>query len=131
MIPGLKLPFFYLRKARKGNKMALERMKPALKILFIIGLIIAIWLIASDWLTPSPKRVPTQSITQRSRVKRVRFRPTVTVGSAGGSKVDRYNPELKPGVARNASLAARVGGARRLAHLSLLEATSASSSEEA
>lgn len=63
-------------------------------------------------------------------VKRVRFRPTVQVASAGGTRQDRFNPELRPGLARNSELAAQVGGARRLAYLSLMDAGSSASSEE-
>ena len=111
--------------------------KYTLKIVFILGLILVLWLIVERWLGDDLRpEIATTTIKganqQRLRVhsKHVRFRPTVNVVPAGGSKSDRYNPALRPGVARNSSLAARVGGGRRLAQLSLLEAASSTSSEE-
>ena len=51
--------------------------------------------------------------------KKVRFFPTVNVSDAGGCKADRFNPDLRQCVARNSRLASQVGGARKLAYLSL------------
>lgn len=60
--------------------------------------------------------------------KHVQFGTDVKIGTAGGRKFDRYNPDLKSCVQRNAELATKVGGAKRLAELSLLEAEDSSSS---
>lgn len=112
-----------------------------LRLLFIVVLTGLVYFVVTEWWAhPRSHRAPdnrTISIPRPSIQgrKQVRFRPTVTVASAGGVKSDRFNPDLRSGVARNANLAARVGGARRLAQLSLLEAASSSassaSSEEA
>lgn len=107
-----------------------------MKIIFIVGFIALFYMMVTEWFDQSNphqhQRAPPQYIKQlmnqrRQIKKQVRFRPTVRVTSAGGRKTDRFNPEFRPTVARNTNLAARVGGARKLAHLSLLEAASASS----
>jgi hypothetical protein len=51
--------------------------------------------------------------------KRVTFNQTVTYHDAGGTKQDRFNPELHETVLRNSMLAKQVGGAKKLAAKSL------------
>lgn len=110
-----------------------QQVRTLIKIAFILGGIALVCLMVSTWTTPSPSPeddVPQLPKSRNAGVKRVRFRPTVKVAAAGGTRQDRFNPDLRSGVARNAELAARVGGARRLAYLSLMDAGSSASSEE-
>ena len=67
----------------------------------------------------------SQTSDQTKKTMRVRFKPTVQVGFAGGSKVDRFNPSYRSFLSRNTNMASQVGGARELAKLTLLEASSA------
>lgn len=109
--------------------MGFEKYKGLLKIAFILGVIILLCLIVFNQARSAETAQSSKTTTTITR-KQVRFRPTVKIAAAGGAKKDRFNPEFRPGVARNTGLAARVGGARRLAYLSLLEAGSSSTSSE-
>lgn len=60
--------------------------------------------------------------------KHVKFGSNVKIANAGGYKKDRYNPDLRNCVQRNAELALRVGGAKKLAEMTLQEAEESSSS---
>ena len=103
--------------------------KKIVKIALIaIGIALALGLLSSlacEQRRPRRPEPPKQS--QQKKKKQVRFQNVVRVVSAGGQKADRYNPTFRPGVTRNSHLARNVGGARRLAQLSLLEAAAASS----
>jgi hypothetical protein len=60
--------------------------------------------------------------------KHVKFGSNVKIANAGGYKKDRYNPDLRSCVQRNAELALLVGGAKKLAEMTLQEAEESSSS---
>ena len=93
-----------------------------LQILLIVSLVLCVWLVTASWFavnalqSPLSRKEPTK--------KQVRFNPIVKITSAGGYKKDRYNPDLRETVARNAQLAASVGSAKKLADMSLLESKS-------
>ncbi len=87
------------------------------QILLIVAIILSIWIVTEPWFT-KPRIVTTKPPDKN----RVRFEPEVRITSAGGKKKDRYNPDLRTTVSKNAQLAASVGGAKRLAEISLMEA---------
>jgi hypothetical protein len=67
-------------------------------------------------------KVRQRQIVEYKQPKKVYFQSFVQVANAGGSKSDRFNPDLRECVQRNARLAAAVGGAKKLAEISLHEA---------
>lgn len=95
-----------------------------MSIPLIVLLLIGILLIL---LYPSKHSQQTcaKSVEQRSKKKkkRVTFNSQVKVLNAGGTKTDRYNPDLRPCVARNSALAMQAGGAKYLAQISLSAAS--------
>lgn len=70
--------------------------------------------------TLSPQ--PPSLAAPNNEKKHVNFNSTVRVFNAGGCKGDRFNPDLRDCVQRNAQLAASVGGSKKLAEISLHEA---------
>lgn len=99
-----------------------------LQVILIVLSIWSVWIVVNPlFLYITPKQRQPKPTTQ-TPPKKVRFKPIVRITAAGGNKKDRYNPDLRSTVTNNAQLAASVGGAKKLAELSLLEAEELSSS---
>lgn len=102
------------------------------RLLPVLIIVFAVWIV---WTATEPlfvkqatKEKTKQKTNKRNkRNKRVRFTPVVKMTAAGGCKKDRFNPDLRGTVSRNAQLAASVGSAKKLAEISLLEADDSSS----
>jgi hypothetical protein len=77
---------------------------------------------------PRPDALKGLTTTTTRAKKHVKFGSNVKIANAGGYKKDRYNPDLRSCVQRNAELALRVGGAKKLAEMTLQEAEESSSS---
>lgn len=91
-------------------------------ILILILLLVAI--IIQNQIIPKNPPIGIQDIrnkqeTKKKKKKQVRFNPIVTIQSAGGCKKDRYNPQLRQIMTQNTLDAAKVGGMKELARLSL------------
>lgn len=81
-------------------------------ILLLLILAVALYF---QFTLPSSTRAQKNFVTK----KKVTFNPIVQVASAGGTKSDRHNPDLRDCVSRNSSLARSVGGAKRLVEIDL------------
>jgi len=94
------------------------------RVVQIFLIILAISLI---WIVVAPQLVLGATTKSATKKKRVKFGSNVKIVNAGGNKQDRYNPDLRSCVQRNAELALRVGGAKKLAEITLQEADESSS----
>lgn len=82
-------------------------------ILVLIALVIALYF------TFRTSSVVREEQPKERKQKKVTFNPVIEVEHAGGKKVDRYNPDLKDCVSRNANMARSVGGIKKLVEMDL------------
>lgn len=115
---------FFLFAKEKRDKMK-TILASAGKIILILVLVAVFVVVANKVADVAEARngVTKHAAAAAKKHKKVTFGSHVQVRNISGGRDERYNPDLQACVRRNSALAQSVGGYKKLAQLSLAEAS--------